>query len=144
MGHHRNTLLYSYEGRNKAFNNDHTNNINLVNPEEKFVCHAQVIMTRRNQGGKLVLNISIISTDYDSNIIGRHRNTLLPDEGSNMVSKPYLNTASKTDIDITQYDKYLLNELLNPNINSPSSNFSCKDYGTLTTLTKDRKETQPG
>ena len=56
MGHHRNALLSSVEGNSKAYNPDHTNNISmftlenisLVTPEDKLVCHAQFIMTSRD------------------------------------------------------------------------------------------------
>ena len=110
MGYHKNTLLYSDEGNIKASNTDHTKKFSLVNldkislvtPGEKFVCHAQVIMNIRDQGRKLGLDISRFSTDYDSNIIGHHRNTLPPDEGNNKVSNPDIDTASKPNIDITQ------------------------------------------
>ena len=66
---------------------DHTKKVRLVTPESKFVCHAKGIMTSRYQGRKLV------STDYDSNIIGHHRNAILPDEGSNKVFKPDIDVA---------------------------------------------------
>ena len=99
-------------------------------------------MAIRDQGRKLGLDISRAYTYYDSNVIGHHRKVLLPDEGSNNVSKPDLDNDSKPNIDITQCAKYLLNDPLNPN--SPSSNFSCKYYGTPKTLPKDMKESQPG
>ena len=83
MVYNRNTLLYYYEKRNKAFKTDHDKKIRLVTPEEKFVYHAQVIMTRRYQGRNLGLAIYRISTDDDSDIIGCHSNDILPDEGSN-------------------------------------------------------------
>ena len=85
--------------------NTHTNT-----PEEIFVCHAQVIMTIRDQGSKLGLDILRVSTDYDSNIIGHYRNALPPDEGSNKVSNPDNYTASKPNLGTTQCAKYLLNE----------------------------------
>ena len=66
MGCHRNALLYSDEGKGKAYKPDHTrnvilinldkitlvtiDNISLVTPEEKFISHEQVIMTSRDQG----------------------------------------------------------------------------------------------
>ena len=110
---HSNILLYSDEGLIKASNTDHTKNIILVppekisfvSPEDKFVCNAQVIMAKRGQGRKLGLDTSRIFIDYDSNIIGRHRNTLLPVEGSNKVSKPGLDTASKYNLETTQCAK---------------------------------------
>ena len=36
MGYHRNTLIYSDEGRSKVSNTNHTKNIILVNSEEKL------------------------------------------------------------------------------------------------------------
>ena len=36
MGYHRNTLIYSDEGRSKVSNTNHTKNIRLVNSEEKL------------------------------------------------------------------------------------------------------------
>ena len=90
------------------------------------------------------LDISKIYTDHDSNIIGCHRNALLPDEGSNTVYNPYLDTASKPNLGITKCDKYLFNDLLNLNINTPSYKFEYKDYGTPKSLPKDMKETQLG
>ena len=60
-----------------------------------------------------------------------------------MVSKPGLDTDYKPNIDITQCANDLFNDPLNLNTNTPSYNFSCKDYGTHTTLPKDRKEIQP-
>ena len=50
MDYHSNTLLYPDEGRSKASNTDNTDKIRLVTPKDKFVCHAQVIMTIRDQG----------------------------------------------------------------------------------------------
>ena len=87
MSYHRNTLLSSDKGRSKASNPDNTNNISLVTsddislftPEDRFVWHAQFITTSRYRGRKLGLDISRISTDHNSNIIGCHRNKLLPD-----------------------------------------------------------------
>ena len=152
MGYHRNTLIHSDEGKSKVYNTDHNmkislvtiDDIRLVTPEDRFVCHAQFIMTSRDQGRKLGLDISRIFTDHNFNIIGRHMNTLLPDEGSNKVSKPDLDVDSKHNIDITHFSKYLCNDPLNPNTNAPSSNCTCKDYVTHTTPPKDRKESQPG
>ena len=51
-------------------------------------------------------------------------NALLPDEGSNKISKPDPDTASKPNLDITNYDKYLFNEPLNLNSNITSSKCS--------------------
>ena len=56
--YHRNKLLSSDEGNIKASNPDHTKKIclvtlkkiSVVTPEDKFFCHAQVIMTSRDQG----------------------------------------------------------------------------------------------
>ena len=89
------------------------------------------------------LEISRISTGHDSNIIGRHRNTLLTNEGNNKVSNPDLDTASTLNVDITQCTKYPLNDPLNLNPNTPSSNFACTAYGTHTILPKDMHESQP-
>ena len=94
MDYHRNTLIYSDEWRSKDYKPDRTKNIILVTPddigfitpEDKFICHAQVIMTSRDQGRKLGLDISMIFIDHVSNIICRHRNALLPDEDSNNFS----------------------------------------------------------
>ena len=74
---HRSTLLSSDEGRNKAYNPDHTKIIRVINPEEKFVCNYQVIMTRRDQGREVVLDTSRVSIYYDSNIVGPHRDKIL-------------------------------------------------------------------
>ena len=68
----------------------------------------------------------------------------LPDEGSNNVSKPVIYMASKPNLDITQFAKYLFNDPLNLNPNTPSSNFAFKYYGIHKTLPKGRKEIQPG
>ena len=111
--------------------------------------YSQVITTTRNPGRKVKLDISRFSTDYDSYIVGPHRNALLPNEGSNEISKPDIYTASKPDLFIPQCAKYLFNYPLDLNINTPSSNLSWKGYGTLTTLPKDtlkkyKKESQPG
>ena len=81
--------------------------------------------------------------DLDYNIIGCHKNALLPDEGINKISKPDIYTVSKLNIDITQCAKYIFNDPLNLNTNTPSSYFTCKDYGTKKTLPKDRKRIQP-
>ena len=151
MGYNRNTLIYSDEGRSKAYKPDHIKNIILVTLEkiilvttkDKFVCHAQVIMTIRDQGIKLGFDISRISTDNDSNIIGRHRNVILPDDGSNKVSKPDIDTDYKPNIDIIKCDKNLFNDPLNLSTNTPSSNVECKYYDTYTTLPRVRKEIQP-
>ena len=62
-------------------------------------------MTIMNLGSKVELDISRVSTDYDYNSIGPQINALLTDEGINEVSKPDLDTASKPDIVITQFDK---------------------------------------
>ena len=62
-------------------------------------------MTIRNLGSKVELDISRVSTDYDYNSIVPQRNALLTDEGINEVSKPDLDTASKPDVVITQFDK---------------------------------------
>ena len=61
MGCHRNTLPFSDEGKSKASKLDQTKKISLVTlentifvtPEDKFICHAQVIMTTRDQGEKM-------------------------------------------------------------------------------------------
>ena len=109
-----------------------------------FVCHAQVIVSSRDQGIKLGIDISIIFIDYYSNVIDRHRNAFFTDEERNKASNPDLYMASKTDIEINQWAKYLLNEPLNPNLNTASSNFAWKDYGIPETLPKYSKESQPG
>ena len=148
MDCHRNALTYYDEGRIKYYKPDQTKTIILVTPdkigfvttEDKFICYAQVIITNRDQGRKLGPDISIIFTDHDSNIIGFHRNALFPDEGGNKVSNPDLDTASKHNLDITQCANYLFNDPFNIDLDTPSSNFSCKDYGTPTTPPKDRKE----
>ena len=85
------------------------------------------------------LDISRISTDHDSNIIVRHRNVILPDEGSNNVSKPDIYTASKPNLGITQFAKYIFNDPLYLNPNTPSSNFACKYYFMHKTQPKGRK-----
>ena len=90
-------------------------------------------------GGELGPEISRIYTDRDSDITGRHRNALLPDEGGNKFYKLDIDTSSKINIDITHCSKYLFNDPLNQNLSTPSSNFAFKDYGTPTTLPKDRK-----
>ena len=100
MGHHRNMLLSSYEGSNKASNSDHRNNISLVSPKEKFVCHAQVIVSSRYQRRKLGLDISRIFIDYDSNVIDQHRNALLSDEERNKASSPDLDMDSRLMLEL--------------------------------------------
>ena len=64
---------------------------------------------------------------------------LFPDERSNNDSDVDTDTASKPNLDITQCSKYLYNDPLNTNPNTPSSNFLCKYYGTPTKIPKDRK-----
>ena len=105
MAYHRNTLIYSNEGMNKASNTDQNIKVRLVNPESKFVCHDGGITTSRDQVRKLGLDISRVSTFYDSNIIGHYRNVILPDGESDKVSKTYLDTDSKPNIDITKCAK---------------------------------------
>ena len=139
-----NALLSSDEGRNNYSMPDHTKKVSLVTSENRFVCHTEGIMNSRYQGRKLGLDISRVSIDYNSNIIGHHNNMLIPDEGSNKVSKPDLDTASKPNLDITQCAKYLFNDPLNLNLSTPSSNFACKYYVTHTTLPKDSNQSQPG
>ena len=73
-----------------------------------------------------LITTNMITTEYESDIIGCHRSEILPDEGSNKVSKPNLDTDSKPDLDITQCTNYLFNDPLNLNINTPSYNFSYK------------------
>ena len=95
------------------------------------------------------LEISRISTNYDSNIICIHRNALLPDEGKNSFSRTDLDTSSKPDLDITQCARYLFNEPLHLNINTQSYNLVCKYYVTPTIIPKDtlpnnRRMIQPG
>ena len=101
-------------------------------------------MTIRYQGRKLGLDISRIFIDHDPNIIGHHRNALLTYEGNNNVYKPDFDMASKPNIDITQFNKYIFDDPLNININTPSSNFACQAYSTPTTLPKYRKDIQHG
>ena len=137
MGHHRNTLISSDERMNKASNTDHNKKIQYFNPEEKFVCHAQVLTNRMDQGRNLGIDISSISTDCDSNIIGCHGNALLTYEGRNKVSNPDTYTYSKPDLYTTQCNKNPYNYPLSLNLNTPSSNFACKDYVTSTILTTD-------
>ena len=58
MGYHRKKSLSSDEGKSNYSKPDQTNrmilvnidNIILLNPEDKFVCHEQVITTRRDKG----------------------------------------------------------------------------------------------
>ena len=54
---------------------------------------------------RLTVRVDIyrVSTDYNSNTTDLHRNALLPHERSNNVPKPDPNTASKPNLDITQY-----------------------------------------
>ena len=86
---------------------DHTKKVILVTPESKFVCCAEGIMNRRDQGRKLVLEISKVSTDYDSNVIYHHRNALPTVEGSDNVSNSDLDMVYKPNIGIIQWTKYL-------------------------------------
>ena len=102
MYHHRKKSLSYDKGRNKSFHPDHDKKIILVNPEDKSVYHAQVITTSRYQGRKMGLGISRVSTDYDSEIIGLHRKSLLPDEGRNKSSKSDIDMASKPYLGITK------------------------------------------
>ena len=80
MGKHRSTLISSEERINKYYKPDHTKKIILVTPKDRFVRNFQVIITNRDQGRKVGLDISRFFTDYDSNIIGNPHNTLLNDE----------------------------------------------------------------
>ena len=57
---------------------------------------------------------------------------------------PDLRTAYKPNVDTNNGDKYQLNDPLNKSINTPGSNFACKDYGTPINLPKDSKDIQPG
>ena len=116
----------------------------LVTPGGKFYCHAQVIITRRDQGRKVDLEISRVSTYYDSNIIGRHRISLLPYEGRNKDYKPDIDTYSKPDIDSTKCTKYLLNDPLNLNIKPPGSNLTKKYNGIPIIPPKYINGSQPG
>ena len=102
MGFQMNTLISSDEDINNASMPDHTSNVILVTPKSKFVWHDEVIMTIRNKGRNLGLDISWVSKDYDSNIIGCHSNVILPDEGSNKVSKPDIDTDYRLNLYITQ------------------------------------------
>ena len=119
----QNMLLYFDEGVNKASIPYHTKKVSLVTPESKFVCNAEGILTSREQGRKLGLDISRVSTYYYSNIIGHQRNALLPDEENNKFLKPYIYTAYKNNLEITQCYKYLFNNPLNLNTTTSSSNF---------------------
>ena len=74
MVHQRNILRSSDEEKNKALKPDHTNNISLVTPKDKFFCRVKVIMTSRYQGRNVELDISRFSTDYGFNIIGYNQN----------------------------------------------------------------------
>ena len=100
MGHNRNMLLYSYEGSNKVSDPGYTKKMILLYYKEVFVYNAQVIVTSRDKERKLGLYISRISTDFYSNIIGRHRNKLLPDKGRNTISKIDPDKSSKPDLGI--------------------------------------------
>ena len=102
MGYHSNTLLSSDEGSKKAYMPDHKKKVRLVNTKIKFVCHAEGNMNSSYQGDKLGLYISRVSTDYGSNIIGHHRNALLPNESSNKFFKPDIYMAYKPILDINQ------------------------------------------
>ena len=152
MGFRRKILLCSEEGRSYDSKPDHNKNnilftpenISLVPPEEILVCHSQGIITNRYQGRKLVLDVSRVSADHYSNIIGHHRNALLHDEVSNKFYKPDPDTASKPNIAFAQCDKYIINNTFNINPNTTGSNFSSKDYGTPITLPTYRKKSQPG
>ena len=95
--------------------------ISFVTPKYKFLCN-----TSRDQKRKLRVGISRISTDHDSNTIGRHRNALLPDYISNKVYKPDLDTEYKPYLDINNCTKYLFNDPFNINTNPSSYNLSCK------------------
>ena len=77
-----------------------------------FVSPSQAIKINKDQGRKeglktprVRLDISMIYTDYDSNIKGCHRNAILPDEGSNNIPNTDLDTASKSNIAISQFAK---------------------------------------
>ena len=85
--------------------------------------------------GKLGLDIYRIITYYDFNIISHHRNALITDEGRNKVSNPDTYTYSKPDLYTTQCNKNPYNYPLSLNLNTPSSNFACKEYVISTILT---------
>ena len=127
-----------------AFKPDHTKQISLVTPEDKFYCRYQLIITSRDQWRKVKLDISRVSTYYDSNILDRHRTAFLTNEGRNKAYNPDPDKDSTPDLDITQCTKKLFNDPLNLNIKPPSSNFSKKDNGTPIIPPKYRKGSQPG
>ena len=77
---------------------DNTNKVSLVNPESNFFCHAEGIISIRDQGIKLGLDIYRFSTNDYYRIISHHRNALLPGEGNNKVYKPDIDTASNPNI----------------------------------------------
>ena len=83
-------------------------------------------MASKDQGRIWDLKYPGISTYHNSNIIGRHRNAILPEKRIKKVSKPGLETASKPNFDKIHYAKFLVNEPLDININTLSYNFSCK------------------
>ena len=58
---------------------DHTKKVSLVTPERKSVCYSEGVITSREQKRNLLLDISRVFTDYYPNIIGQHRNAVLPD-----------------------------------------------------------------
>ena len=60
------------------------------------------------------------------NIIVHPRNALIPVDGSNKVSNTDSNTASKHNLETTQFAKYIFNDSLNLNTNTPSSIFCAK------------------
>ena len=80
-------------------------------------------MTSKNQGRKLELDIYRISTYHHSNIIGHHRNALLPDEEVYKVSNPGLYMDSKPNLDINHCAKYLFNDQLDINLNTQVLSF---------------------
>ena len=83
-------------------------------------------MTSRYQGIKLGLDIYRMSIYHYYNIIVHPRNALIPDEGSIKVSNPDSYTASKPNLDTTQFLKYIFNDPLNLNPNTLSSIFCAK------------------
>ena len=99
-------------------------NIISVTTEKCFVSHAQVVVTKRDKGRKVKLDISRVSTNYDSNTIGPHSNALLPDEESNKTSNTDIDTASKPYLHTTQCAKYIFNDPLDLNLKPPSSSFA--------------------
>ena len=132
------------EGGEKDCKPDQNKIIIIVTPEDKFVCHDQVILMKRDLGMKVVLDTSRISKDYNCNIIDHQRNKFLTNEGINKASKPGLNTASKTDLEITHFTTFLLNDPLNLNLKPPGSIFLQKYCGTPRTLAQDIKGIKPG